>query len=147
MNLEKCCTHCSRTLPVDEFYTNNKGTHGRTSRCKACTRELYHHPKPRNDCSLIREVIDLVNELGEVTGDDLCPHCPSHTRQQVITALQNARATKRIRLVRRGAALGKGSAPGVYGPLEPEPAEPLPPLHQRPPSSVWELGERAGASA
>jgi len=99
--------------------------------------------------SLIQDVIDLVNELGEVTGDDLLPHCPFHTREQVLSALKNARFTNRIRLVKRGKApgvgAGGGSEPGTYGPLENAAPKPKPLWTERPAASVWELGDRAGA--
>lgn len=100
--------------------------------------------------SLIQDVIDLVNELGEVTGDDLLPHCPYHSREQVMSALQQARFSHRIRLVKRGRALGLGesggSTPGTYGPIEKPPSASVL-WSELPPCSVWELGRRAGVSA
>jgi hypothetical protein len=101
--------------------------------------------------SLMQEVTDLVNELGEVSGDALLPYLPNHSREKVFQALQNARYTKKIRLVRRGQALGlggtKGSQPGVYGPVEEVDEPPTAPSGVLPVNSVFQLGERAGAAA
>lgn len=102
--------------------------------------------------SLIQAVTDLVNELGEVQGDTLLQYLPDHSREKVFHALQNARYNKKISLVRRGKALGRGRGrePGVYCPAEEveEAEEPAPvrvgPL---PVNSIFQLGERAGAQA
>lgn len=34
--ITKVCTKCTKELPLENYYLNNKGVYGRTSRCKEC---------------------------------------------------------------------------------------------------------------
>ena len=43
----RCCSHCRRTLPIEEFYLINKHAGKRDAYCKSCRRLLNHlrqHP-------------------------------------------------------------------------------------------------------
>ena len=101
--------------------------------------------------SLTQAVANLVCELGEVSGDALLPYLPEYSREQVFQALQNARYSKKIRIVRRGKPIGRGSRPGVYAPPDGGTSQPPPkePMVRRPMpvNSIFQLGDRAGAQA
>ena len=103
--------------------------------------------------SLIQDVVDTVNEMGEVTVDDIAPQLPQYTHIQISRALNAARFERRITLVERGARQGYrgGSLPSVYAPLgAPSDEDDDAPLRTRTcirgdygiprVSSVWELG-------
>jgi hypothetical protein len=104
--------------------------------------------------SLIQRVIDLLEEHGPCSGVDLRPHLPDHTQEQIFQALQNAKYEGWIVLIDRGRALGhgKGKMPGTWD-LSPTgrarlcPRPVLQNIGERPVSSVWEMGERAGVQA
>lgn len=87
-------------------------------------------------------VIDLVEERGEATVDDLMPQIDGYSRKQVLDALKNAAYRNRLVCItgRRGAGRKEGGLPGIYRIAEREkPAEPnLPRIN-----SVWQLGEMA----
>lgn len=98
--------------------------------------------------SLRQEVVDLVEELCGavgVSGDDLMPHFPEFTRDQVFQALQNAKWDKKILIVEPAKATRAGKTQAKYGPVPR--VEIVRPAGPRPVCSVWELGIRAGAAA
>ena len=89
--------------------------------------------------SLTQEVVDLVEEFGEASADDLAPRLPEFTVAQIATALSNARFRKLLRCVDESKHIGgKLQSRNRYAlPLPPEPPK------YRPISSIWELGTRA----
>lgn len=98
--------------------------------------------------SVRHDVVDLIEELGIASGDDLVPHLPDYTRDQVFQALQNAKWDGRIVIVEKSKALGKGlgRTAAKYG-LAPEAIQQPEPdsisRDVRPANSVWEWGARA----
>lgn len=98
-----------------------------------------------------QDVIDALDELGRpASGDDLLPHLPDYTRDQVFQALQNAKWDKKVVIVEPSKALGKGKGrtPATYAIAEvaPAPAPSSKSLSEwvdRPVNSVFELGTRA----
>jgi hypothetical protein len=68
--------------------------------------------------SLASSVMTLMRRLECATVDDLCPHLPGYTRDQVMTAMQNARVlgllTCEGHQPRRSAGGGRGSVPSTY---------------------------------
>lgn len=85
--------------------------------------------------SLIAEVIDRIESRGSATVDDLMPEFPARTRQQVMTALQQASYERRIQCDGQQHTRA-GSAPAVYR------ANPRPRI-----ASVWDLAQNAEKQA
>lgn len=51
-NKFRCCSHCHRTLPIEEFYIVNKRTGKHDAYCKACRRlmnRLRQHPDEQTE--------------------------------------------------------------------------------------------------
>ena len=51
-NKFRCCSHCHRTLPIEEFYIVNKRTGKHDAYCKSCRRlmnRLRQHPDEQAD--------------------------------------------------------------------------------------------------
>ena len=104
--------------------------------------------------SLIRQVIDLVDELKRVTVEDLEPLLPEYTRKQIHRAVNQASYIRAIKIVEHGKRLsGGGSLPCVYGPINAVVEDDDAPLITRTcirgdygiprVSSVWQLGAMA----
>lgn len=93
--------------------------------------------------SLMTLLVDLIQERGQATVDDLMPEIEGYSRQQVLDALKNAAYRKRLDCItgRRGAGR-KGGLPGIYKLAEEEVARRAPPVLPRI-NSVWQLGEMA----
>jgi hypothetical protein len=93
--------------------------------------------------SLTQEVVDLVEEFGEASADDLAPHLSDFTVAQIATALSNARFRKLLRCVDESKHIGgKAQSRNRYAlPLPPEP----PKYH--PVSSVWDFATRSMEAA
>lgn len=96
--------------------------------------------------SLMSDVVRLVGELGEATGDDLVPYLPYATRRQILVALQNSANRGRVRCIRRQPRTDKFAGPGVYVVCEARRAKPVrsAPL-QPPPNSVFQMADRMAA--
>lgn len=106
--------------------------------------------------SLVQVVTAIVEADGEATIDTIQAQLPAYmpgkkvTRDQVISALCNARVRGYIQVLRHGARVWRGSEPSTYGPKGETPvmvrtvAAPI--IGPRPVSSVWELGDRARAN-
>lgn len=92
--------------------------------------------------SLIQTVAALVEEAGTAHADQLLPDCPGYTRQQVISALQNAAQLGLIHCVaRRCAGRPLGALPGIYAPGR---SGETPKLRRAPVASVWDYAQRMG---
>jgi hypothetical protein len=67
----KVCSHCRQTKPLDAFYTkHNRGKHGLTARCKACTLLGQHGgipPQPGHPARFWAKV-DATGDCWEWTG-------------------------------------------------------------------------------
>jgi hypothetical protein len=91
--------------------------------------------------SLRQEVVDLIEDLGEGSADDLLPLLPGFTEKQIAVALSNARFRGLLVCVSESKHYGAGRAQTrsryVMAP------EPEPPPCPKPVASVWELGQRA----
>jgi len=90
-------------------------------------------------------VAEFVEQRGRATVDHLQQEFPDKPRKVLQHALENARAAGRLRIILKGAALGrgKGKLPGVWAPVpEWERERKAKPAPQRAPrvSSVWQLG-------
>lgn len=86
------------------------------SYCKDLRREKRPSGEPK-PLSLIQRVVDLVEEMGRATVNDVVPHFPEYTREQVARALHLANFERRIVMVEIGKRIGRGSLPAVYGPV------------------------------
>lgn len=89
------------------------------SYCKALRRDKWRSDSnpPPTRFSLVQSMIDLVEEMGRATVEDLVPLFPEHTPKQVASALHRAHFERRIAMVEIGKRIGRGSLPAVYGPV------------------------------
>jgi hypothetical protein len=93
---------------------------------------------------LTAQVIALIQETPGLTVDELLDDCPGFTRRKIMTALQWAKNTGRL----RGECQGMreewktGRKPDRYYPVEPKAAPTA-----RPPSSIWEYAAITGSTA
>lgn len=91
--------------------------------------------------ALVPAVIELVHKTPGVTADDLVPHCPGHTRKQIMSALHWAKNTKRLRCepqYARGPGRS-GPSPARFYPAEVQKAE-------QAVNSVWQYAQNIGAT-
>lgn len=86
--------------------------------------------------SLIYTVVGLIEQAGRATRDDLLPHCPGFTAEQVSRALGNAKQDGLIHQV--GTVGTRRMAIWEHGPAPQKPQAFK--RHGRPVSCVWELG-------
>src|SRR2546428_225094 len=60
--LSRVCTKCHTDKPLEEFHQSKSGKHGRTEKCKECSRQQYKEtyvPKPRRK----REVVPITAKI------------------------------------------------------------------------------------
>lgn len=94
--------------------------------------------------SLIQTVIDLIEQLGPMSGVQMLARCPGYSQKQVFQALQNAKFAGRLEIVEKSQPRGfrhGGKTPAVYGPGKRRPAL-VTVTGPRPVNSVFELGAR-----
>lgn len=96
----------------------------------------------------INDVIDMVEELREATGEDLAPHFPNMSIEQIRQCLHKASFQKRIVALSGGSGLGlgKGRTQVVYGPVPRATVVPAAICRMPEPMpicSVWDFGSRA----